>query len=123
MMTLRGALARIVANEDINFIVTNRIPRRLATRFVGWLSRVEQPLVRDVSIWIWRLFADLDLSDAKTTNFRCLHDCFIRELKPGARPIDGDPEILVSPCDAIVGAGGAIAGTRVFQIKGFPTTS
>ena len=120
MMTLRTVLTGIAAHEDINFLLTNRIPRRLATRFVGWLSRIEQRHVKNVSIWLWRLFADLDLSDAKTTQFRSLHDCFIRELKPGARPIDHDPCMLVSPCDAIVGAHGAIAGTRLFQIKGFP---
>jgi phosphatidylserine decarboxylase len=30
--------------------------------------------------------------------------------------------VLVSPCDAIVGASGAIAGTALLQIKGFPYT-
>jgi phosphatidylserine decarboxylase len=48
-----------------------------------------------------------------------MHDCFIRELKEGARPIDGRANILVSPCDAIVGACGAIAGTELYQAKGF----
>jgi phosphatidylserine decarboxylase len=33
-----------------------------------------------------------------------------------------DPAVLVSPCDAIVGACGAIAGTALLQIKGFPYT-
>lgn len=120
MMTLRSTLARIARNEDINFLLTNRIPRRLATRLVGWFSQIEQPLVREFSIWVWRLFSDLDLSEAETTRYRSMHELFIRELKPGARPIDHDPSILVSPCDAIVGACGAVDGTRVFQIKGFP---
>jgi len=93
--------------EDINFLLTNRIPRRLVTRFVGWLSRIEQPLVRDVSIAVWRLFSDLDLSEAKKTSFRSLHDCFVRELKDGARPVDPDLAVMVSPCDAIVGACGS----------------
>jgi phosphatidylserine decarboxylase len=110
----------MLAQEDINFLLTNRIPRRLATQFIGWLSRIEHPLVRDVSIGVWRLFADLDLSDARKTRFRSLHDCFIRELQEGARPIDRRAELVVSPCDAIVGAGGAIAGTKVYQAKGFP---
>jgi phosphatidylserine decarboxylase len=30
--------------------------------------------------------------------------------------------VLVSPCDAIVGACGAIAGTELLQVKGFPYT-
>jgi phosphatidylserine decarboxylase len=119
-MTLRAQIWRLVAQEDINFLLTNRIPRRLLTRFMGWFSRVEQPLVRDLSIGLWRFFSALDLSEAKKSQFRSMHDCFVRELKDGARPIDGRAEILASPCDAIVGACGAIAGTEAFQIKGFP---
>ena len=121
-MTVRSQIWRFFGQEDINFLLTNRIPRRLVTRFVGWLSQIEQPLVRDVSIGLWRLFSDLDLREAKKTSFRSMHDCFIRELKEGARPIDGRSEILVSPCDAIVGACGSIAGTSLYQAKGFPYT-
>jgi phosphatidylserine decarboxylase len=119
-MTVRSEILRVFEREDVNFLLTNRIPRRLATQFIGWLSRIEQPLVRDLSIGVWRLFADLDLRDAKKTRFRSLHDCFIRELKDGARPIDARSDILVSPCDAIVGACGTIAGTDLYQAKGFP---
>jgi phosphatidylserine decarboxylase len=121
-VTVRAQLLRVLEQEDINFLLTNRIPRRLATRFIGWFSRIEQPLVRDLSIGLWRLFSDLDLREAKKTHFRSMHDCFIRELKDGARPIDARADILVSPCDAIVGACGVIAGTGLYQAKGFPYT-
>ena len=119
-MTVRTRIWRLLDQEDINFLLTNRIPRRLLTQFVGWLSQIEQPLIRDASIGLWRLFSDLDLRDAEKTQFRSMHDCFTRALKEGARPIDGRADILVSPCDAIVGACGAIAGTRLYQAKGFP---
>jgi phosphatidylserine decarboxylase len=119
-MTLRMQMLRVFEQEDVNFLLTNRIPRRLATRFIGWFSKIEQPLVRDLSIGLWRLFSDLDLSEAKQTRFRSMHECFTRELKDGARPVDRDPKVLVSPCDAIVGACGAIADTELYQIKGFP---
>jgi phosphatidylserine decarboxylase len=121
-MTVRSALMRVFAQEDINFLLTNRIPRRLLTEFIGWFSRIEQPVIRDLSIGVWRLFSDLDLREAKTTHFRSMHDCFTRELKEGARPIDSRPDILVSPCDAIVGACGTIAGTELYQAKGSPYT-
>src|ERR1700741_3240521 len=121
-MTVRSQILRVLEQEDINFLLTNRIPRQLATRFIGWFSRIERPLIRDLSIGVWRLFSDLDLREAKKTHFRSLHDCFIRELKDGARPIDGRSDILASPCDAIVGACGAIAGTNLYQAKGFPYT-
>ncbi len=118
--TLRAIFDLVWSQEDLNFLLTNRIPRQLATRWMGWFSRIEQPLVRDLSIGLWRAFADLGLHEAKATRFRSLHDCFIRELREGARPIDADPAILASPCDAIVGACGRIEGARVWQAKGFP---
>jgi phosphatidylserine decarboxylase len=119
-MTVRSRMLEMLQQEDLNFLLTNRIPRRLATQFMGWFSRIEQPLVRDLSIGVWRFFSGLDLSEAKATQFRSMHDCFTRELRAGARPVDPDPAILVSPCDAIVGASGAVAGTALLQIKGFP---
>jgi len=121
-MTVKAQILKVFQQEDVNFLLTNRIPRRLATQFMGWFSRIEQPLVRDLSIAAWRLFSDLDLREARKAQFESLHDCFIRELKDGVRPIERSNEILVSPCDAIVGACGTIGGTTLFQAKGFPYT-
>jgi phosphatidylserine decarboxylase len=121
-MTVRSLIGKLFQQEDLNFLLTNRIPRRLLTRFVGWFSRIENPLVRSLSIGVWRLFADLDLSEAKQTSFKSMHDCFTRELKDGARPVDPDRAVLVSPCDGIVGACGSIAGTELLQVKGSPYT-
>ncbi len=117
---VREALHRIAAQEDINFLLTNRIPRHALTRLVGWISQIRHPWVRDLSIAAWRAFADLDLSEARKTRFESLHDCFIRELRPGARPVDPDLQVFASPCDAIVGAHGRIVDGQVFQAKGFP---
>ncbi|MEA2696249.1 MAG: phosphatidylserine decarboxylase, partial [Myxococcales bacterium] len=117
---LRSTLAGIAQNEDLNFLLTNRIPRHLATRFMAWFGKIEQPLVRDLSIGVWRMFADPPLHEAEKTKFDSLHDCFIRQLKPEARRIDRDPAVAVSPCDAIVGACGTVDDAQVIQAKGFP---
>jgi phosphatidylserine decarboxylase len=119
-MTARSLIDRIVQQEDLNFLLTNRIPRRWLTLFVGWLSRIEQPWLCAACIALWRLFSDLDLSEAKCSRFVSLRDCFTRELKQGARPIDADPSVLASPCDALVGACGAVTEGSVVQAKGFP---
>jgi phosphatidylserine decarboxylase len=119
-MTAKSLIARIVQQEDINFLLTNRIPRRLLTQFMGWLSRIEQPLVCNTCIALWRLFSDLDLAEAKQGRFKSVQECFTRELKEGARPIDPDPRRLVSPCDALVGACGRVTRGSVLQAKGFP---
>ena len=119
-MTIQSHILKILLQEDLNFLLTNRIPRRLATRFMGWFSQIEQPLVRDLSIGVFRFFSGLDLSEAKKTQFRSLRDCFVRELKDGARPVDGDPAILASPCDAI--SAPDHTPIALFQVKGFPYT-
>jgi len=121
-MTIRSLVARALSQEDLNFLLTNRVPRALLTRFMGWFSKIEQPLVRDLSIAAWRFFCDVDLSDAKKKSFSSMHDCFTRALAPDVRPIEQNPGTLVSPCDAIVGACGRIHGSTLFQAKGFPYT-
>ena len=120
IMTIRSLISALTQQEDLNFLLTNRIPRAALTRFMGWFSKIENPYVRDASIACWRMFSDLDLTEAKKAEFKSLHDCFTRELKPGLRPPDPDPQVVVSPCDAIVGAFGKIADTELFQIKGAP---
>ena len=119
-MTTRSLIERITQQEDINFLLTNRIPRRWLTHFMGWLSRIDNPWVCAACISLWRVFCDLDLSEAKKTRFDSLRDCFTRELKDGARPIDADPTALSSPCDALVGACGHVQDGSVLQAKGFP---
>src|SRR6201999_1664844 len=119
-MTMKSLIASFTQQEDLNFLLTNRIPRAAVTRFIGWFSKIEQPLVRDFSIGCWKLFSDLDLSEAKATHFKSLHDCFTRELKPGLRPFDPDPAVVASPSDAIVGAHGTIRNGELYQIKGAP---
>ena len=115
-------LGRLFLQEDLNFLLTNRIPRRLVTQFMGWFSRLRNPLLARLTIGAWRRFAHVNLDEAASATFDSLHDCFIRELKAGARPVDPDPGVLVSPCDAIVGAHGRVNGDRLFQTKGFPYT-
>ena len=112
--------ARQLMREDLNFLLTNRIPRRAATRFMGWFSKIRQPWLCRVSIAVWRLFADLDLSEARQQRFMSLQECFTRELKLGARPVDMTPDVLASPCDAIVGVYGTVDSGTVLQAKGFP---
>jgi phosphatidylserine decarboxylase len=118
IMTLRNALARIGGNEDLNFLLTNRIPRRFATRLMGRIAPIEQPLIREASLALWQLFCDVDLSDAADSRFRSLHHAFTRALKPGSRVPDPDPQVLASPSDAIIGACGRVEDGKLIQVKG-----
>lgn len=117
---MRGPIMRFFLNEDINFLVTNRLPRRFATKLVGRIARSEHPLIARPSLGLWKFFAGVDLSDARTTRFRSLRDGFVRPLRDGARAFDSDPDTIASPCDALVGAHGRIEDDRLYQVKGFP---
>lgn len=119
-MNIRAWRDRLLQQEELNFLLTNRIPRKAATHAIGWYSRIRSPLLTRMSIAVWRLFTDLDLSDAQTQRFDSLHECFTRRLKPGARHIDPDAAVMTSPCDAIVGECGRVEDGRVYQAKGFP---
>ncbi|HEY9108175.1 MAG TPA: archaetidylserine decarboxylase [Roseateles sp.] len=116
----RGWLAKLGAQEDLNFLLTNRIPRIAATRLMGRIARIESPAFTRLAIRIWQLFTRLDLSEAKKQRFTSIKDCFTRELKDGARPFDMRPDVFASPCDAIVGAMGTVQHGQVYQAKGFP---
>ena len=111
---------RLLLQEDLNFLLTNRVPRHALTLFMGRFSKIRNPWVCRASIAVWRMFAELDLSDARKQRFDSLHDCFTRELRPGARNVDPDPRVLASPCDGIVGPCGTVEQGSVLQAKGFP---
>jgi phosphatidylserine decarboxylase len=113
-------LRRLLLQEDLNFLLTNRVPRLMLTRFMGWFSQIRHPLLCRASIAVWRLFTDLDLSEARQQRFASLHECFTRRLVEGARPIDPDAAVVTSPCDGIVGECGTVRDGQVFQAKGFP---
>jgi phosphatidylserine decarboxylase len=113
-------IRRLLQQEDLNFLLTNRVPRIALTRLMGWFSHLRIPWLARASIAVWRLFTDLDLSDAREQRFASLHECFTRALVDGARPVDARPAVLASPCDAIVGACGRVEQGQPFQAKGFP---
>ena len=117
-MTIRRTLRAIDALGWLDFVATNAIPRRAASRLVGRLSRCEHPLVRAPSIALFRLFCSPDLEEARERRFASLRDCFVRELAPGRRPLEPDPLVMTSPCDALVMAAGDVVDGMLLQVKG-----
>lgn len=114
-----GLISAAFQTEGLNFLVTNRIPRQFATRTLGRISRIENERFVGVALRLWRVFApELDLSEAREERFRSLRDFFVRELKPGLRPVDPASPGISSPCDAIIGASGPIKRDTLIQAKG-----
>src|SRR5262245_23817211 len=87
---------------------------------MGRLSRIRSRRLTKIAVDVWNLFDDLRLEEAKTQDFVSIRDCFVRELREGARSIDPNPCIVTSPCDAVIGAFGSINRDQAIQAKGFP---
>ena len=85
----------MLEHERVNFVLTNCLPRRPLSRAFYRFSRIESPWVARASLALWKLFADVDLSDARESHFNSLHAAFTRELRPGARPLAQDRDGLL----------------------------
>ena len=99
------------------------LPKNAMSRVAGRLAGVRWPFglgplfVRGFA----RLAgADLDEVRAPMSSFRSIQSFFVRELVPGARPIDPAPAALVSPCDGAWGQSGRIEHGTLLQVKGRP---
>ena len=62
-------------------------------------SRASRVLIRD---FVKR--NNIDMSDFKKKSFSSFNDFFTRELKPGKRPVEGEPKFFPSPCDGLLSA-------------------
>ncbi|WP_462412290.1 phosphatidylserine decarboxylase [Neobacillus sp. Marseille-QA0830] len=56
--------------------------------------------------------------ERKLQDFPTLHDLFVRNLKQDVRPVDQNPESVVSPVDAVVADIGSIEETSEITVKG-----
>jgi len=74
-----------------------------------WSAKKIEPFVKDFNI---------DLSIARRNRFKTFNDFFIRKLKPSARPVDMDSNVLVSPGDGKILAYDNI-GNQSFIVKGY----
>ena len=98
-----------------------RLPQGMLSRAWGQLARTRYP--KTFVRLLQRFFVaanDIDLSEAeeKLGDFASLEELFIRKLKAGARRIDPDPEVMVSPVDGTLGSCGSIEDGTLWQIKG-----
>lgn len=109
-------LARLIAR--LQYL----LPRYFLTRLVHRLARVRNVRVKNLLITRFVRLYDVDLDDVALevpNDFATFNDFFIRELKPGARPLDAAADVLVSPVDGTVSSAGAIHDNLIFQAKGF----
>lgn len=79
------------------------------------MSRWSKPLIRP---FIRTYHIQTDQALKSVDSFTSLHDCFVRELRPGMRPIATAPDAFVSPSDAVLSIVPALTQDSRFTIKG-----
>jgi phosphatidylserine decarboxylase len=98
-----------------------RLARRGLSRLVGWATDRRVPrFLRGTVYRGFARYAGADLTEVRLAidDFPSLGAFFVRELKPGLRPIDPDPAALVSPVDGTTQAICAVERDTILQAKG-----
>ncbi len=91
---------RIMTNPILTAVVGAYMDTPLSTRRIEHFIRANK----------------LDMSDYIKQDYRCFNDFFTRQIKDGARPVNMDPDTLISPCDGYMSAY-RISADSEFSIK------
>lgn len=101
------------------------LPKYLLTALIYRLARIRTVAIKDFLIRRFIGIYKVDVQELKhpvPEGYPTFNDFFIRELAPGARPVDGSAQSIVSPVDGTVSAVGRIDRDRIIQAKGLDYT-
>ncbi len=97
------------------------LPQHRISRLIYWLTRIETPAVKNTIIRLYTAAFKLDMEEAVESNplaYPSMNALFTRALKPDARPLPQDKQMLVSPADGVISEFGSISNTLLLQAKG-----
>ncbi|XP_008802785.2 phosphatidylserine decarboxylase proenzyme 1, mitochondrial [Phoenix dactylifera] len=111
-------------SPDVKASFLRLLPLRSMSRCWGFLMSVEIPVRLRPFIynaWARAFHSNLDEAALPLENYVSLQEFFVRTLKEGSRPIDPDPNCLVSPVDGKILRLGELRGlgAMIEQVKGF----
>ena len=108
-------------NDKLFIKLQHWVPQHALSRFVGNIANSRTPFIKNAFIkWFIKRY-NVDMSIAKEENptaYASFNDFFTRELKPGVRPMCGEPNVIVCPADGAISQLGKIINGRIFQAKG-----
>ncbi len=97
------------------------LPKNAMSRAAGRIASIAWPgPIQRAEIRLFARLAGVDLEEARddVSDFATLQQFFTRALRDGARPLEGDEDVLVSPCDGAWGEAGRIEAGTLLQLKG-----
>ncbi|KAJ0048217.1 hypothetical protein Pint_15845 [Pistacia integerrima] len=116
--------ADIEFKPDVKATFVRMLPLRSISRFWGFLTSVEFPVLMRPYVykaWARAFHSNLEEAALPLDEYASLREFFVRTLKQGSRPIDQDPNCLVSPVDGTILRFGELkgVGAMIEQVKGF----
>ena len=99
------------------------VPKNRTARLLGAGTRLRLPRFahRLLLRWfVWKYKVDLTESEGEIEDFESLAHFFVRPLRPGMRPMDATPGMIVSPVDGKAHTFGNIDGGMFLQSPGQP---
>lgn len=97
------------------------LPQHFLSRIVYAVMRCETVWVKNLLIRMISRMAGIDYQEARSpdpADYVSFNAWFTRALKPGARPFDPDPRVLLCPCDGRISEAGPLRENRILQAKG-----
>jgi phosphatidylserine decarboxylase len=97
------------------------IPVILITRLAGALARTRCKIIKSIFISKFAKHFKVNMAEAQQEElsaYASFHDFFIRKLKPDARAINYNKDILACPVDGAVSEIGTITDGKLLQAKG-----
>jgi phosphatidylserine decarboxylase len=97
------------------------LPKHLLSRMIYRFMRIESPAIRRLTISTFLKGYDVNMAEAAQSDpfaYRSFNDFFTRALRDGARPIDENPNLVVSPVDGTLSQRGHIEAGAIIQAKG-----
>lgn len=94
------------------------LPKKALTGFAGVMAEVQTPRIKNYLIRDFIHKYDVNMNEAleeNPENYKCFNDFFIRQLKPGCRPLAKTD--LISPVDGCVSEIGDISKGMLLQAK------
>lgn len=102
--------------------IMSTLPLKALSRLWGQFNSLDIPYylrVPGFKLYGWVFGVNFDEIEEKDLhNFRNLAEFFYRTLKPGARPLDPNPNALLSPADGKIVQFGVIEHGDIEQVKG-----
>lgn len=97
------------------------LPQHFLSRIVYALMRCKTRWVKNLLIGLINRVAGIDYDEALSpdpADYASFNAWFTRELRPGARSFDPDPQAFLSPCDGRISEAGELREDRILQAKG-----